>query len=69
MTFLRADGVVQRFGLPLEGLGVLLGSGALIDPIRTNVTGIDSWHRARGGGGVGGCGISIEHGYRGVPSS
>lgn len=67
MTFLRADGVVWRFGLPLEGLGLLLGSDALIDPIRTNVKGIDPWHRARDGGGAGGCGVSIDR-NRGVPS-
>ena len=27
----------QSFGLPLEGLGLLLGIDALIDPIRTSV--------------------------------
>jgi Na+/H+-dicarboxylate symporter len=27
----------QGFGLPLEGLGLLLGIDALIDPIRTSV--------------------------------
>ena len=36
-NFVILSGLFATFGLPLEGLTVLLGIDALIDPIRTSV--------------------------------